>query len=143
MNEKIRQVRQALQMSPKAFGERLGVTAGYVGKLEFGEEAPSKTLLKLMKHEFQLRDEWLYNGTGSMFQDPSTIDEIASNTDLSDIQKQTEEFLLQIEEDLDEAFHALDELDFLKVRDQAEYIIHTAAELLNKIPIGIHYKPND
>lgn len=89
MNERLKKLRKALDLTQQEFADRIGIARGNVGAYEVNKNAPSDAVISLICREFNVNESWLRDGTGEMFVE-QTMDE------------QIEEFvgtLLQNEED--------------------------------------------
>lgn len=75
MNERIKKLRKNLKLSMKKFGEKLGVQASAINKIEKGENGVTEQNIRLICREFNVSEEWLRYGTGEMFKEYS--DEVA------------------------------------------------------------------
>lgn len=67
MHERIKIVRQTYALSMQAFGDRLGVSASSVAKLESGVNNPSERTIRAICSEFNIRRDWLETGEGDMY----------------------------------------------------------------------------
>jgi SOS-response transcriptional repressor LexA len=65
LGERIRQVRQAHQLTQKAFADSLGVAQGFLSSLERGRKTPSDTLLIALTHLYRVDERWLATGVGT------------------------------------------------------------------------------
>ena len=74
MNERIKQIRKALNMSQDDFGKRLGVTRGAITNIELNKTEPKPLFIKLICDTFEVNEEWVFNGTGEMFTQKSRSD---------------------------------------------------------------------
>lgn len=71
MNERFKLIRKELNLSQDAFGARLGVTKAAISRLEAGlNNASEQTVLSICR-EFNVNEEWLRTGNGSMFMELS------------------------------------------------------------------------
>lgn len=89
MNERLKKLRKALDLTQQEFADRIGIARGNVGAYEVNKNAPSDAVISLICREFNVNESWLRDGIGEMFVE-QTMDE------------QIEEFvgtLLQNEED--------------------------------------------
>lgn len=77
MNERIKQLRSALGLSAEKFGGRIGVTRSAISKMELGVCNVSEQSILSICREFNVREEWLRNGTGEMFNELSQEEEVA------------------------------------------------------------------
>ena len=77
MNERIKELRIALNLTQDAFAKRIGIKRNTVGNYETGNRVPSDQSIFSICREFNVNEEWLRNGTGEMFNDMSKDDEVA------------------------------------------------------------------
>lgn len=101
MNERIKSVRKALKLSQDAFGEKLGMTGGGVSLLELGKRSVTEQVIKSICREFNVDYLWLTTGEGEMFTDlpESLLDELASEYDLTDEEKEVVRDFLSLSKD--------------------------------------------
>lgn len=79
MHTRIKQLRKALKLNIKEFSEPLNYTAALISKVENGSATVSSNLIESIIHAYGVRREWLENGSGDIFADPSkTIAEPAT-----------------------------------------------------------------
>ena len=89
MNERLKKLRKALDLTQQEFADRIGVKRNTIAMYEMGKTTPSETVILSICREFNVNESWLRDGIGEMFVE-QTMDE------------QIEEFvgtLLQNEED--------------------------------------------
>lgn len=67
---------EALGMKKVRFAERINIDQSYVTQLTSGKRNPSNRTISDICREFNVREEWLRNGSGEMFLD-FTEDEFA------------------------------------------------------------------
>lgn len=67
MKERIRKLRKHLDLTQKEFGERIGIKGTTIANYELGRNEPIDAVISLICREFNVREEWLRNGTGEMF----------------------------------------------------------------------------
>lgn len=77
MNERIKELREALGLSQEALGARVGVTRGAISRLENGTNSVTASMVLAVCREFNVNEEWLRNGTGEMFNTLSQDEELA------------------------------------------------------------------
>lgn len=77
IHDRVKAVRKALNMSQTAFGEKLGVGIGVIKNIEYANVDPKEPFLTLMCDMLNVNKNWLMNGTGEMFLERDTEDEIA------------------------------------------------------------------
>lgn len=92
MHDRIRELRKNhLNLSQEAFGERLGVSRSVINNIERNALArPDQklSLIRLMCKEFNVREEWILNGTGPMLVHPDTfsLDSFVKDRGMSDLE---------------------------------------------------------
>lgn len=84
MNERIKRIRNSLNISQTDFAQKLSISRSAVCKMESGENYPSEQTIKLICNEFSVNEEWLRTGKGEMFIEKSKDEQIAEM--LADIQ---------------------------------------------------------
>lgn len=67
MNERIKKIRNSLNISQTDFAQKLSVSRSAICKMESGENYPSEQTIKLICNEFSVNEEWLRTGNGEMF----------------------------------------------------------------------------
>lgn len=67
MNDRIRELRTVLKMNQTDFGSRIGVKQGSVAGYESGARTPLDSVVLAICREFNVNEEWLRTGKGSMF----------------------------------------------------------------------------
>lgn len=83
MKERIKKVRTEAGLSQRAFGEKIGVTASSINRLESGENNPSEQTLRLISSNFKINFEWLKYGEGPEMldmTDDELVDEIMTGS---------------------------------------------------------------
>lgn len=78
MNERIKTLRKTLNLTLEQFGERVGVTKMTISRIENGKNNVTEQMCKSICREFNIREDWLRNGIGEMFEDLSEDEKIAS-----------------------------------------------------------------
>lgn len=67
MNERIKKIRNSLNISQTDFAQKLSVSRSAICKMESGENYPSEQTIKLICNEFSVNEDWLRTGNGEMF----------------------------------------------------------------------------
>lgn len=67
MNERIKKLRRALELTQKEFASRLGIKQNTIAKYETNRGNPTVAVISLICREFNVNEEWLRTGNGSMF----------------------------------------------------------------------------
>lgn len=78
MNGRICDVRKSQGLTQEKFAERLGLTRNFIWMVERGDRFPSDRTIADICREFNVREEWLRNGTGEMFIQRTLDQEIAA-----------------------------------------------------------------
>ena len=77
IHDRVKAVRKQLGLSQTAFGEKLGVGIGVIKNIEYAYVDPKEPFLTLICDVFNVNSDWLMHGTGEMFSERDTEDEIA------------------------------------------------------------------
>ena len=77
MNERVKQLRKNLDLTMEKFGEKIGVKKSAISLIESGRNSLTEQMIKSICREFDVDEEWLRNGTGSMFIERTRDEEIA------------------------------------------------------------------
>ena len=73
MNQRLKEVRQALNMSQAKFAKALSMSNGYVAQIELGNTNVNDRIIKLLHFVLNVNEEWLRTGKGEMFEEkPNT-----------------------------------------------------------------------
>ena len=84
MNERLKQIRKALDLTQQEFADKLGIARGNIAAYEVGKNLPSDAVISLIcKTDFskgKVSEEWLRTGAGEMFLPITRDDEIAKLT---------------------------------------------------------------
>ncbi|MEY8386177.1 helix-turn-helix transcriptional regulator [Oscillospiraceae bacterium 38-13] len=67
MSNRIKAVREALKLSQREFGEKLGVSRDVISNIEYGRVQPRELLLRHMCQLYGVNQGWLETGEGDMF----------------------------------------------------------------------------
>ena len=67
MNERIKKLRRALELTQKEFASRLGIKQNTIAKYETNRGNPTVAVISFICREFNVNEEWLRTGNGSMF----------------------------------------------------------------------------
>lgn len=91
MNNRLTELRKALNLSMEKFGSRIGVSRSGISKMESGNSGMSEQTIISICREFGVDEEWLRTGKGDMFVELDRDEEItvwASKITRSDFDKQ-------------------------------------------------------
>lgn len=78
MGERIKELRKALGLTQKEFGERIGIKSNTVATYEIGRNNPIDAVISLICREFNVNETWLRTGEGEMFLQKTREEEIAA-----------------------------------------------------------------
>ena len=89
MDNRVKQLRQFLNISQEEFGKRIGITKSSVSNFEKGTRNMSEQTMKSICREFNVSIAWLKEGIGDMFTNlPETIlDQLVEEYHLDDFDK--------------------------------------------------------
>lgn len=76
INERIRELRERLNISQTEFAENLGSGRGIIKNIEEGRTLPKPQLIDLITRVFNVNRTWLETGEGEMFVEMSRAEKI-------------------------------------------------------------------
>ena len=68
MHNRIKEVRKALHLSQREFGENLGVSRDVISNIEYGRVPPSELRIKHICEVYNVNETWLRTGEGPIFE---------------------------------------------------------------------------
>lgn len=88
MNERIKELRKTLGLSGEKFGENIGLNRAAISKIENGAVGVSESNIKLICLTYNVNEDWLRTGQGSMFNETKNefLSELKRLHNLSDFQ---------------------------------------------------------
>ena len=78
MNERIKKLRKALDLTQQEFANQLNIKRNTVATYETGKSNPSDAAVNLICKTFNVSEAWLRTGKGEMFAERSDCDELAA-----------------------------------------------------------------
>ena len=75
-NDRIKEARKSLGLTQDKFGERLGVGRSAISNIEAGSRGVTDQLRLSVCREFNVNEDWLRTGEGSMFSELDEYEEI-------------------------------------------------------------------
>ena len=118
MDQRIKEVRRYFKKTQEEFGESLGASRNNITSYETGRVIPNKTFIQLLCKTYQINEDWLTTGEGSMLIETQEdiMERFAQENGLSYHVKKILEFYLSLDE---EKQKAADELfqDFIDSYD--------------------------
>ena len=67
MNERVKELRQVLGLSGEKFGDAIGVKRSAISDIETGRNNLSEQMIKSICLAYNVNEDWLRTGEGSMF----------------------------------------------------------------------------
>lgn len=67
MNDRLKKLRKALDLTQQEFADRIGVKRNSLANYETGRNTPIDAIIVSICREFNVNEEWLRSGTGDMF----------------------------------------------------------------------------
>lgn len=77
MKDKIKQIRNSLQLTQNEFCSKIGISRSALTKLEAGITEPAGTTIMMIVKEFNVNESWLRTGEGEMFRRITPEEELA------------------------------------------------------------------
>ena len=96
--ERVKFVRKTLKMNQKDFGKMIGLTQTSLSMIEVGTNILTEKNIKLICATFNIREEWLREGKGKIFNDSPYVKELTDI--LGDLTPDTQKALLLIAKEL-------------------------------------------
>lgn len=78
MEQRIKAIRKALNLTQQEFADRLNIKRNTIANYEIGRNKPIDAVISLICREFNVNETWLRTGAGEMFIFLSRDEEIAS-----------------------------------------------------------------
>lgn len=85
MNDRIKRIRRALDLTQQEFAARIGSVQNTITGYETGRRVPSNQVISLICKEFNVNEAWLRTGEGEMFRSAASnaLDALAAERNLS------------------------------------------------------------
>ena len=68
---RFKELRKALNISQTEFGNKIGLAPSSLSDIENGRKSVSDRIIEILSLKYSVNDEWLRNGKGEMFREPS------------------------------------------------------------------------
>ncbi len=75
MNARLKELRNALNMTQQEFADKLNIKRGTIANYEIGRNEPIDAVISLICKEFNVNENWLRTGEGEMFAEVPAEDE--------------------------------------------------------------------
>lgn len=76
MNERLKKLRKALDLTQQAFADKIGMKQNTIAQYEMGRTVPSDAIIFSICREFNVNEDWLKTGKGDMFLKLSRKDQL-------------------------------------------------------------------
>lgn len=76
MNERLKKLRKALDLTQQAFADKIGMKQNTIAQYEMGRTVPSDAIIFSICREFNVNEDWLRTGKGDMFMELSRDEQI-------------------------------------------------------------------
>lgn len=77
MNERLKKLRKALDLTQQEFADRIGIKRNSFANYETGRNTPIDAIIVSICREFNVNEEWLRTGEGDMFIEVPRDEQIA------------------------------------------------------------------
>lgn len=106
MNERIKKLRKALDLTQQEFAARIGSVQNTITGYETGRREPSNQVIALICREFSVSEEWLRTGTGEMFVPAAkdTLGELCAELNATELEEQIMRAYFRIDAKIREPF---------------------------------------
>lgn len=95
INQRVKEIRQALGLSQAKFASALSISNGYIAGIELEHNKVNDRLVKLICFTFDVNENWLKTGIGSMFNEPpNPLFELAS-TNFKELKPEYQEYIIK------------------------------------------------
>lgn len=130
ISQRIKELRNTLELTQKNFADKLGITNAHISKIEKGKTSPSDALIKLISKEYDVNENWLKFGIGDMFKEMEPSNEeifenlmVASTKNLSKSLRSDNEKIRMLSSELNLIFTEIIDIENISDdRHQIEYL---------------------
>lgn len=95
VNQRVKQVRQALNLSQAKFAKALSMSNGYVAGIELEHNKVNGRIIKLICFTFHVNENWLKTGEGTMFEEESDQFAGFASETFSNLKPEYQEYILK------------------------------------------------
>lgn len=78
MNERIKELRKALDLTQQKFADAMGVKQNTIAQYESGRNEPIDAVITLICRTYNVSEDWLRNGNGPMFLERTQNEELSA-----------------------------------------------------------------
>ena len=130
ISQRIKELRNTLELTQKNFADKLGITNAHISKIEKGKTSPSDALIKLISKEYDVNENWLKFGIGDMFKEIEPSNEeifenlmVASTKNLNKSLRSDNEKIRMLSSELNLIFTEIIDIENISNdRHQIEYL---------------------
>ena len=130
ISQRIKELRNTLELTQKNFADKLGITNAHISKIEKGKTSPSDALIKLISKEYDVNENWLKFGIGDMFKEMEPSNEeifenlmVASTKNLNKSLRSDNEKIRMLSSELNLIFTEIIDIENINDdRHQIEYL---------------------
>ena len=95
INQRVKAVRLALNLSQAKFAKSLSMSNGYIAGIELGHNNVNDRIVKLICFTYHVSENWLKTGEGEMFDEkPDRLTELASSV-FRELKPEYQEYILK------------------------------------------------
>ena len=133
VNERIKFIRKEKKLTMEAFGKRIGVNKTSISMIESGQNKPSGRTIRAICREFNIREEWLVNGTGEIYEINATLDALIQEFGFGEREKHLAELFLTLDANkrniaLEYVSEVVDALNSKKLRMEGNELVGETPE---------------
>jgi len=109
MDKRLKELRKILNLTQQEFADKLGIKRNTIANYESGRNEPIGSVFSLICKEFNVNENWLRNGNGPMFIEPSefSLDKYAEQKNLTMKEKKILQGFMDLEPDVRNAIYAI------------------------------------
>ncbi len=107
MDKRLKQLRKELELTQRAFAEKIGAKQNTIATYEMGRNNPSDPIIRSICREFGVNEEWLRHGTGGMFIEKTafSLDDYANTNHLTSVEKEIVRGFMELAPDIRNAVY--------------------------------------
>ena len=87
IRERIIELRNTKGMSMQSFADTIGVSVGVIKNIEYDKAPVTNVVCNAICYKFHIREEWLMEGTGDMYQADDLLETIADLREMNSKQR--------------------------------------------------------
>ena len=87
IKDRVALVRQYADLSQRAFADRIGVSVGVISNIELGRAPVTPVVCIAICSKFNVREEWLFHGSGMMYQEDDLVGQLCNRLNLDGNQR--------------------------------------------------------